>query len=209
MSASREECLVAEAIAGDGAALERLLLLHYASIARHVTARLPADLRDVLSVEDVLQETFMHVFRDIDRFEPRSAGSFVAWVKAVADHRIQDLVKGLTRQKRGGGRVRVRARGGDHPSSMIDLAEWLSADDPTPSRLVARDEADRVIQIALAGLPPDYREVIRWRYFEGRSVEETAQLMGNTPGAVRGLLDRAKQRLRAALGSSSQYLSGG
>ncbi len=90
---------------------------------------------------------------------------------------------------------------------MANLAEWLAADGSTPSRGAERDEAAQAVQVALAGLPPDYRRAVRMRYFEGRTVDETAQLMRRSPGAIRGLIDRAKEKLRAAIGRASQYLS--
>jgi RNA polymerase sigma-70 factor (ECF subfamily) len=92
-------------------------------------------------------------------------------------------------------------------SSVADLVEMLSAGDCTASQLVAGREAVRAVQVAMAGLSDDYRQAIRLRYLEGKSLAETAELMDRTPGAVRGLLDRAKDKMREALGRASLYLS--
>ena len=60
---------------------------------------------------------------------------------------------------------------------------------------------------ALAELPSDYRLIVQLRYFDGLSLEETADVVGKTTGAVRGVLDRAKQKIRESLQSASRYLS--
>ncbi len=56
-------------------------------------------------------------------------------------------------------------------------------------------------------LPDDQREAIRLRYLSGRSLEETAAAMQRSPGAVRGLVQRAKQALRGAMVRSTLWLS--
>ena len=68
-------------------------------------------------------------------------------------------------------------------------------------------EAIQAIQVAIASLPDDYREAIHLKYMEGRSLEEVATQMNRSPGAVRGLIDRAKQKMRAAMGRSSRWFS--
>jgi RNA polymerase sigma-70 factor (ECF subfamily) len=199
--------LVAMAIAGDRPALERLLLDYCDRLARHIQQKLPASVRGVLGVEDVLQETFSQVFRDIGRFEPRSAESFFAWLRTVADHRLQDCLKELRRKKRGGDWAQIRKASEPEMSSVIDLVDMLSAREGTASRRIAGREAIQAVQVAIAGLTDDYRTAIRLRYLEGKSLAETAELMARTPAAVRGLLDRAKEKMREALGRASLYLS--
>ena len=68
-------------------------------------------------------------------------------------------------------------------------------------------EAEQAMRLAIAELPPDYRDVIQYRYFEMKSIEETAQLMDRSEASVRALTDRAKKQLREALGRISAYLS--
>ena len=208
MSANQhDERLVAQAISGDRPALERLLLDHCDRLSRHIEWKLPVSVRGVLGVEDVLQETFSQVFRDIGRFEPRSSESFFAWLRTIADHRLQDCLKALKRKKRGGDRKRIQKVIDPEASSVADLVEMLSAGGPTASQSVAGHEAVRAVQVAIAGLSDDYQQAIRLRYLKGKSLAETAKVMDRTPDAVRGLLDRAKNRLREALGRASLYLS--
>lgn len=202
-----DERLLAAACLGDGHALELLLFRRYDTLLRLVSSKIPASLQSLLDAEDILQQTFAQAFRDFDKSKPASLSLFAAWVKTIAENRLRDTIKSLKRKKRGGEFRRVADQGSSRSSSMAELADFLSDSGPTPSGIVARDEAVQAIEIALAALPADYHEVIRLRFFEGKSVDETAAAMQRTPGAVRGLLDRAKDQLRAALGRMSLYLS--
>ena len=202
-----ERALIAKAVSGDRPALERLLLDHCDRLSRHIDRKLPRSVRSVLGVEDVLQETFAQAFRDVGGFEPRSSQSFFAWLRTVAEHRLQDALKALGRKKRGGDCRRIGKPPDGRASSVADLVEMLSDRGRTASRSIARREAVGAIQVAIAGLPEDYQQAIRLRYIEGKSLAETAAAMDRTPGAVRGLLDRAKAKMVAALGRASLYLS--
>ena len=61
---------------------------------------------------------------------------------------------------------------------------------------MAQHEAERALHVAIAGLPDDYRQVIRLRYLEGKSIAETAAAMDRTSNAIRALTDRAKKKLQ-------------
>ncbi|MER7762580.1 SigE family RNA polymerase sigma factor [Streptomyces sp. NPDC097619] len=56
---------------------------------------------------------------------------------------------------------------------------------------------------ALARLPAKDRAVVVLRYWEDRSIEETAAILGASPAAVRSRATRALNRLRGHLGGSS------
>ena len=112
--------LIVRATGGDRFALEQLLLMHYARLARRIEPKLTGPLARVLGVEDVLQETFIRAMRDIERCAARSVRSFVAWTNALADHQLQDMVRGLRRQKRGGGWRQLDAAPCDQDDSAVD-----------------------------------------------------------------------------------------
>lgn len=81
-------------------------------------------------------------------------------------------------------------RSGERPSD--DLPETLYDGDPTV-RLVLLD--------ALRELDPKDRAVVVLRYWEDRSVAETAHALGTTEGAVRTRTTRATAKLRDRLGA--------
>ena len=200
-----EPALVAAAVGGDRVALERLLLAHYDGLSRRIGGKLPSRLQATHAVEDILQLTFLQAFRDIGRFEPRAVARFGDWLARIAENRLVDAIKQHDRPKRGGDLQRVDNAARDE-SRVLSLLDWLAADDTSPSSVIARGEAVQALHVALASLPRDQREAIRLRLLDGKSLEETAVALDRTTDAVRGLVQRGKQELKAALGRASQWL---
>lgn len=200
--------LRARAIQGDRDALGELLFQHYDRLYRFVATRIPARAQTIIGVEDVLQDTFVLAFRAMARFEDRGADAFAAWLQTLADRSLRDRLRAWKRQKRGGRVRRLSWSRASSQQSLADLAETLRPrGDATPSQLVARDEAIRAIQVGIAALPDDQRDAIRLRYLDHHTVEEAAANMERTSGAIRGLVHRAKQSLRHALGKSTRWFT--
>ena len=198
---------IKRAVAGDRAALDRLLLDSYEPLVAHVAAKLPPNLRRLVEVDDIVQLVYSQVFRGIGEFELREVGSWIGWLKAISDNRIRDALRSERAKKRGGD-FRLLTHVGEGGSRFVEgLVGEYATTTATPSREVARSEAIMAIQVAIAGLSEEYRRVIQLRYFEGCGVDEIAKRLDKTPGAVRGLLHRSKQQIRDALQSASRYLS--
>lgn len=194
---SEQRAIIDRAVAGDRVALEQLMLDYYAALAGRIAGRLPASLQAKVSADDIVQQTYMRVFQNINRFEPRGDTSFFSWLCTIADNRIQDEQRALYRKKNEGGYDRLAA----------EFIGELEGGAHTASKSIARREAVSAIRVAMAGLPDHYRQAIQLRFFQRYSLEQIADEMQRTPGAVRGLLDRAKQELRDAMGRASLYLS--
>lgn len=185
------------------------MLDSYEPLQAHVARHMAPAIQSVVGVDDILQQVFAQVFRDIAKFESRDEGSFFAWLKTIADNRLRDAIRHQGRQKRGGEFRRVTgAPEGDTPL-LDDLVNEFAIITHTPSREIARREAVQAIRVAMANLPEDYRQVVELRYFEGLTVEQTAGAMNKTTGAVRGLMDRAKAKIRETMQSASRYFSDG
>jgi RNA polymerase sigma-70 factor, ECF subfamily len=199
--------LIQQARAGERAALQQLLWDHYDRLIGFITPRLSGNLQRLIAIEDVIQETFIQAIRDIGNCQATSEPSFAAWLSAIAEHRLHDIIKGLYRRKRGGDRRQVEALVSASGRGLVELVELVSDHRSTPGRQLSRQEAIQALQIGIAALPDDQREAVRLRYLEGKSIEQTAQEMARTTAAVNGLVRRAKESLRATLLDSSQWLS--
>jgi RNA polymerase sigma-70 factor (ECF subfamily) len=195
--------LLAAAVAGDRAALERLLLLHCDRLSRRIAAALSATARQDANVDDVLQQTLVQAIRDIGGLKSRTPGGFAAWIQTIADHRVQDYLRVEGRARRRV--VQAATAHGSSSESMLALVERLSDHGSTPSGHAAKSEAVHAVRVGLASLPSAQREAIQLHHLDGRSLDETAAEMDRTPGAVRGLLQRARQSLRQTLGRSSRW----
>ena len=207
-----ETQLIAKATSGDRAALEELLVAHCTPLSRHMASKVPSSLKGVLSVDDVMQQTLFEAFRSIERFKPRTPNSFSVWLRTIAECQLQNMVKALTRKKRGGEYCHVGAVA-DTASSLMEMVEMLSDRGRRPSQSAMRREAIQAVQVGIASLPDEQRKAISLRFLQGKNLDETATQMGRTPGAVRSLMRRrrrlmeqlrqAREVYEAAVGPSS------
>ena len=90
-------------------------------------------------------------------------------------------------------------------SSYHDLVEMLSAGSHTASRSAMRHEAVHALQLAIGELPEDYQQAVQLYLIDGKTLQETAVIMNRTSNSVQGLIDRAKKKMRGALGRLSRY----
>jgi DNA-directed RNA polymerase specialized sigma24 family protein len=97
-----QDKLLADALRGDQIALQQLLLHNYTRLADSIRTRVPASLRTVVDVDDVLQSTFIQVFRGLSGFRDGDAEAFFAWMRSIAAARLKDAIRSATRKKRGG-----------------------------------------------------------------------------------------------------------
>ena len=195
--------LVERAIAGEPLALDRLLLDSYPKLLARVDQKLPAELRSTVAPEDIIQEAFATAFRSIGTFRPEGPDAFYRWLTAIADNRLIDVVRAQNAAKRGGGRAGL----GQERSSIAALIDLVAFNDRTPSRSAGGREAAAAVQVALAGLKPEYREALSLRYLEGLSVAEAAGRLGKSEPAVHKLCSRGLQALRESMGEAARYLS--
>ena len=196
--------LLARVVAGDRLALQRLLIGHQTRLMARIEQRLPPDLRSVISAEDILQETYIEVFRNIQDFQGTDENAFFAWLATIARNRLVDNVRAQCAVKRGGGRRRIETTGS---SSVAPLVEMLLTDSHTPSRSVAAHEFESAIGVALAGLKPEYREALQLRFLGGLSAAEVAARMDRSVWSIHKLCSRGLQQLRESMGEASKFFS--
>ena len=165
---SERENLLRRLIEGDRLALEQMLFSFHDRLLLHIRKKLPASLKTVVDADDILQQTYVAAFRNFGNFEPRSARAFYRWLATIAENQVLDAIKGQKRKKRGGDFKRLESRPSENYSSMANLLDVLSGGGRSPSMLAARAEGVRALQVAMAGLADDYREVIRLTCIEGK-----------------------------------------
>jgi len=198
---------IVQAVGGDGDALAQLLFHYHDQLHAFVRGRIGKDIRTVVDPADILQEVYCGAFRSIASFRPKTDKAFFNWLTSIARNRLRDAGRGQGAKKRGGEHKRVEKSPAGREDSYVDLLNMLSAGISTPGSRVSRAEAIRALQVRLAALPEDYRQVIQLHHIDGHSLEEVAERMERTVGQVRGLLPRARQKLHDAMGSSSLWFS--
>ena len=200
--------LIEGAAAGDAISLQELLLRNYDRLRLHLSGKMPADLTGQIAVEDVLQEAFADAIRQISGFKAESEAAFFRWLATIAEHRLIDMVRAARAAKRGGGWAACDP-GAAPDSSIAELVTLLAVNERTPSVSIAGREVTAALHSALDSLKDDYREVLSLRYFQGLSVNDTAERMGRSPTAVQMLCHRAIEQLREQIGDPEKFFSRG
>ena len=200
------DLLVAQARAGDQAALGRLLELYRNYLRLLARSLIRPPLQVQLDASDLVQETFLKAHREFAQFAGSGEKELVAWLRQI-------LVRTLANQaKHHHARRRDQRR---HESldvlldrSSLAIQQQLADSIASPSAHAVRREQAVLLADALARLPADYREVFILRNLEQVAVDEIAARMGRSPNAVRKLWGRAMVALKQAMEVGISWLHG-
>ncbi len=185
--------------------LQCILLRQASHLREHICSLIPAALADVISADDVLQEVWSAAFKGRATLRSNDLQRVNAWLNTIADRKVLDAIRTAKAVKRGGRHERVRKPA--NRSSLAELVSIVGAPTPTPSGDASAREASDAVQIALGSLPERKREAISLRYLKGLSVEDVAEQMDTTAGAVRGLVFRGLLEMRHRMGHARQFFS--
>jgi RNA polymerase sigma-70 factor, ECF subfamily len=183
--------LIMAVAGGDDSALRTLFGRHAPWLAARLRAALPA-----ADVEDVLQETFVAVWRGSAGYRPGNAGG---WLWGIGRRQAALWLRG-----RGAAALLLSALDDDEPS--YDRGQGPDAD-PAEVAAVRVDLADAVTALGPPGSPE--REVWRLLCVEDRPVAEVAALLGVPEGTVKSRASRVRRRLRLRLSGAGHDVEGG
>src|SRR5262245_48643354 len=145
-----DEDLVRFAVDGDEAALTKLLEQFGLQVCGEIDRKLSARWKGRIDPDDVMQVTYVEAFLRIQDFVPTGPGSFLAWLRRIADNNLKDALRETQRRTRALTRI-PPARPYDD-DSCISLLERLGATSTTASRVVARHEVRQHLEAALQQL---------------------------------------------------------
>jgi RNA polymerase sigma-70 factor (ECF subfamily) len=184
-----DELLAARAAAGDDAAFETLVARY-----QHRVYRLASRLTSETDAADVLQDTFLQVYRHLPTF--RGDSRFSTWVYRIATNASL---------------MHCRARARRPVESLDEFLPRFDADGrhvPTPQALQVASRVDELLdrrdlaekaRAAIERLPDLYREAFVLRDLEELSTADVAQVLGVEPAAVRQRVHRARLMVRGYL----------
>jgi len=150
-----------------------------------------------------MQVTYLEAFLHVHKFKPQGEGSFLRWLRRIAENNLLDAIRELERDKCG----LARSHRASDQDSYCALLDELSGTTTSPSSAAGRREVQQIVEEAIQKLPGEYARVLRLHELEGKPGPEIATIVGRSPGAVRMLLCRAKDRLRELLGTGTAYFS--
>lgn len=128
---------------------------------------------DFALAEDVLQDAFVKVFRNLDRF--RQESTLGAWIKTIV---LRTALSQIKKQPL------TETLEPSHTEGMIDWGNHLDAE---------------YLEKAIKNLPEGYRAVFILIEVEGYSHKEVGQLLGISEGTSKSQLFHAKKRLRESI----------
>ncbi len=174
---------IARARAGDADAFRELVERHSRAVFR-VAYRVTGRIEDA---EDVVQETFLRAYRQLDRFEARA--NFGTWLHRIAANCAVDLI-----------RARPRREMNEEDETLDRLA---GADDdramPSPERAMLGVQIKARITEALERLTDMERAAFTLRHFEGMSIDEISRTLGLQANATKHSIFRAVRKMRREL----------
>ncbi len=140
--------------------------------------------RNEQDARDVVQEAYLRAFRFFPSFR---GGDPRAWLLKIVRNTCYTWLH-ANRPLQG----------------AAEFDETLFSPDfraPNPEEVLLQNESATLLRHALEKLPPNFREVLILREFEGMSYSEIADVTGMPAGTVMSSLSRARGRLRQALTS--------
>lgn len=152
-------------------------------------------------VEDLTQETFLRVYRSLDDF--RGEARFATWLLRIADNVLRNVWK---RRRSARHHATVVPLGPESPGDAGAIApeDRVARRDPGPlDALLDRERYGQVLH-ELRTMPPQMRQCVSLRLFQGLRYREIARVLGISLDAVRVQLDRGRRRLRQALGETAR-----
>ena len=177
-----ETTLIHNLQAGDQQALGAL----YDRLAPVVNAVILRILGNQADAEEILEETFWHIWRDARTYDP-ARGTLAAWVITIARSRALD-------------RLRVQKRQASNPAASAEEARAaLTAESLTPEDTTLQNERARAVADALRVLPLEQRLPIELAYYEGLSQSQIADRLRQPLGTVKTRVRLGFARLREAL----------
>lgn len=186
--------LVENARSGDPRAMEELVRRHRSRafrIASHLCGGNPDE------AQDLTQEAFLKVFRNLGRF--RGESSFSTWLYRIVVNTCLDEIRSRRRKER----VlslwpwHRRKTGDAEEQAMPEQAD--TAPDSDPLMQLREKQLDAELRRLLLLLPDQQRTAFQLKVFEEMSIREIARVMGTAEGTVKSHLFRATHTLREKL----------
>jgi RNA polymerase sigma-70 factor (ECF subfamily) len=177
-------------IAGERAAILTVYLRHNASMIRVASAIM----HNRASAEEITQETWIAVLRNIGGFEGRS--SLAGWIFTILSN------KAKTRAKRDGLSVSLDTSSNDDglDDAFDGRGRWRDMpelwDEVTPERIVGGRQVLAHVSEAIDQLSATQRAVLVLRGQQGMDASEVCDILGISDGNMRILLHRARLSLR-------------
>ena len=140
-------------------------------------------LSDQNQAEDATQDTWIKAWKHMDDYERKSITNDKAWLLRIAINTCKDY-------RRSAWFCHI-----DRNKVLVEL----------PSQLIAVEPEDRTLTLTVMALPDRYKQVILLYYFQGLTMQETAEVIGASQTTVQRRLKKAESLLKVELTGGVTY----
>ncbi|WP_206099015.1 RNA polymerase sigma factor SigW [Paenibacillus nanensis] len=180
-----ENRLARLALKGDQQAFAELVDL-YQDKLYHMAYRMLSNRQEA---EDVVQDTFLRVYKNLDRFDETL--KFSTWIYRIATNLCIDR---LRKRKQ---TYSLDAESQDYEG--LDGYSMIPSDDRTPESELILSDTQRIIHQAMETLPPKYKSVMMLRYIQDLSLQEVGDILGMPVTTIKTRVHRGREFLRKKL----------
>lgn len=184
-----ETALIKAAQAGDQDAFGQLVRAYDQSVLRLAMNLL----RSPEDAQDVYQEAFLRVYRNLNNF--RFDCSFHTWLYRIVTNLCLDQLRKRKVRKEEPTVISTAEGTLDRADSLAEVRA-----DGDPQRSLYSGQLRRKIKDVLGGLTPRERMVFEMRHYQGLRLRNIGEILGTSEEAAKNCLFRANQKMRAALG---------
>ncbi|MDH4049469.1 MAG: RNA polymerase sigma factor [Gammaproteobacteria bacterium] len=192
---AQDKKLVKQMLAGDEQAFRRFFDDNFRRLYRFALARLGNDMD---AAEEVAQMALCKATQNLDSY--RGEAALFTWLCTICRNAATDWLRQQGRYREN--IVLIE----DFPQVQAVVDSLEEDDSLRPDRRQERVELVRLIQVALDKLPPNYGNVLEWKYIDGYSVKEIAGRMELGTEATQSLLARAKRAFCDVYATMSESL---
>ncbi len=136
--------------------------------------------------EDILQEIFVKVYRNLNGFNQKL--KFSSWIYRIAHN---EIINQYRKNKSYSSMISLNIEDDD----VNNMAGLFRDSFDIQDNYISRENTEKVRE-ALEELPDKYREILILRYFEDQSYDEISDILRKPAGTVATLINRAKSNFK-------------
>lgn len=139
--------------------------------------------------EDVVQDTFLRVYKNLDRYDDTL--KFSTWIYRIATNLCIDR---LRKRKPS---YSLDAESTEHEG--LDGYSMVPSDNRTPETELLLSDTQQIIHTAINSLPPKYKSVMTLRYMQDLSLQEIGDVLDMPVTTIKTRVHRGREFLRKKL----------
>ncbi|MCL6584274.1 MAG: sigma-70 family RNA polymerase sigma factor [bacterium] len=152
-------------------------------------------LKDEGEAQDIVQETFLRVYRNASQYNPQYP--LRVWIFSIASHLAMNILSSARRR-----RILFFWSRPSSPEQDKDVPQEEEIMDPAtnPEEEFSRQQISQRVRQAIDNLSPRQRIALTLSKLEGLSYKEIAKIMNINISAVESLIFRAKRKIQREIG---------